>query len=163
LIFGPANSAHNQLGQAYLQQQKYDQAIAELQKAIQLSEGSPTCTANLACAYAVSGRRDEAVQLLGELKKRSRPGYSYAPEIAVIYAALGDRDQAMTWLETGRSGRWNIRWVTRVYITEAATSALNDEAMGRFRRQGHEREKECVNRPTDGRPRRLVALERRCG
>jgi tetratricopeptide (TPR) repeat protein len=99
--------AHNQLGQAYLQQHKYDQAIVELQKAIQLSEGSPTCTANLARAYAVSGRRDEAVQLLGELKKRSSPGYSNAPEIAVIYAALGDRDQAMTWLEQGYEERFN--------------------------------------------------------
>jgi TolB-like protein/DNA-binding winged helix-turn-helix (wHTH) protein/Tfp pilus assembly protein PilF len=99
--------AHNQLGQAYLQQQKYDLAIAELRKAIQLSEGSPASTANLARAYAVSGRRDEAMQLLGELKKRSSPGYSNAPEIAVIYTALGDRDQAMTWLEQGYEERFN--------------------------------------------------------
>jgi hypothetical protein len=61
-------------------------------KAIQLSEGNPTSTANLARAYAASGRRNEAVQLLNELKKRSSPGYSNAPEIAVIYTALGDRD-----------------------------------------------------------------------
>ena len=88
--------AHNQLAQAYLQQQKYDVAIAELQKAIQLSEGNPTFMANLARAYAASGRRNEAMQLLGELKKRSNPGYSNAPEIAVIYTALGDMDQAMT-------------------------------------------------------------------
>src|ERR1700730_5849950 len=56
--------AHNQLGQAYLQQQQYEEAIAELQKAIQLSEGNPTSTANLARAYAAAGRSNEAVQLL---------------------------------------------------------------------------------------------------
>src|SRR4029077_13871005 len=32
--------AHNQLGQAYLQKQMHGEAIAELQKAVQLSEGS---------------------------------------------------------------------------------------------------------------------------
>src|SRR5580693_5491425 len=46
--------AHNQLAQAYLQQQQYDAAIAELQKAIQLSEGTPTYMANLARADALS-------------------------------------------------------------------------------------------------------------
>jgi TolB-like protein/DNA-binding winged helix-turn-helix (wHTH) protein/tetratricopeptide (TPR) repeat protein len=99
--------AHNQLGQAYLQQQQYEEAIAELQKAIQLSEGNPTSTANLARAYAASGRRNDAVQLLNALKRRSSPGYSNAPEIAVIYTALGDRDQAMTWLEQGYEERFN--------------------------------------------------------
>ena len=68
---------------------------------------NPTSTANCARAYAVSGRRNEAVQLLNELKKHPSPGYSNAPEIAVIYTALGDRDQAMTWLEQGYEERFN--------------------------------------------------------
>src|SRR5580658_8546632 len=82
--------AHNQLGQAYFQKQMYEPAIAELEKSVQLSGGSPTCIANLARAYVASGRRNEAVKLLGDLKKRSNPGYSNASEIAVIYASLGD-------------------------------------------------------------------------
>jgi Flp pilus assembly protein TadD len=67
--------AHNQLGQAYLQKQMPDEAIAELQKAVQLSAGSPTCIANLARAYAASGKRSEAVKLLSDLKKRSNVSY----------------------------------------------------------------------------------------
>ena len=63
--------------------------------------------ANLARAYVASGRRDEAVKLLGELKKRSNPSYSDASEIAMIYVALGDRDQAMQWLEKSYDGRFN--------------------------------------------------------
>ena len=74
---------------------------------VSLSAGSPMCTANLARAFAVSGRRNEAEQILGDLKKRSRPGYSNAAEIAVVYAALGDNDQAMTWLEKGYEERFN--------------------------------------------------------
>jgi tetratricopeptide (TPR) repeat protein len=74
---------------------------------VQLSAGSPTCLANLARAYAASGKRSDAVKLLSDLKKRSNPGYSHAPEIAVIYAALGEKNQAMTWLEKGYEERFN--------------------------------------------------------
>ena len=90
-----------------LQKHIYDEAVAELQKAVALSGNSPTCIANLARAYIASGRRSEAVKLLGELKKRSNPGYSNAAEIAMIYASLGDTDQAMTWLEKGFEERFN--------------------------------------------------------
>jgi tetratricopeptide (TPR) repeat protein len=99
--------AHNQLGQAYLQQGNLDQAIGALQTAVRSSEGSPISTANLARAYAAAGRRNEAVQLLATLKARSNATYSNASEIATIYAALGDRDQAMAWLERGYVERFN--------------------------------------------------------
>jgi Flp pilus assembly protein TadD len=99
--------AHNQLGQAYFQKQMYEAAIAELEKSVQLSGGSPTCVANLARAYAASGRRSEAEKLLGDLKKRSSPSASLASQIAIVYAALGDRDQAMNWLEKGYEERFN--------------------------------------------------------
>jgi predicted Zn-dependent protease len=84
-----------------------DEAITELQKAVQLSPGSPTCLANLARAYAASGKKSEAEKLLTDLKKGSSPGYSHASEIAVVYAALGDKNQAMTWLEKGYEERFN--------------------------------------------------------
>jgi Flp pilus assembly protein TadD len=84
-----------------------DEAIAELQKAVQLSGSSPTCMANLARAYVASGKRSEAVTLLNDLKKRSNSSYSHASEIAVIYVALGDTDQAMSWLEKGYEERFN--------------------------------------------------------
>jgi Flp pilus assembly protein TadD len=99
--------AHNQLGQAYLQKQMHDEAITELQRAVQLSGGSPTLIANLARAYVASGERIEAVKLLNDLKKRSNPTYSHASEIAVVYAALGDKDQAMNWLGKGYQERFN--------------------------------------------------------
>jgi tetratricopeptide (TPR) repeat protein len=99
--------AHNQLGQAYLQKHMNDDAVAELQKAVQLSGGSSICMANLARAYAASGKRSEAEKLLSDLKKRSNPAYSHASEIAVVYASLGDTDQAMKWLEKGYEERFN--------------------------------------------------------
>jgi TolB-like protein/DNA-binding winged helix-turn-helix (wHTH) protein/Tfp pilus assembly protein PilF len=99
--------AHNQLGQAYLQQHLYAQAIVELQKAVELSAGSPACIANLARAYALSGRKDEALKLLDRLQTSSTPCYSHASEIAAIYISLRDRNQAMNWLEKGYAERFN--------------------------------------------------------
>src|SRR5260370_10356718 len=84
-----------------------DEAVAELQKAAQLSGGSPTVMANLARAYVASGKRGEAIKLLTGLKKRSNSIYSHGSEIAVIYAALGDREQALNWLEKVYEERFN--------------------------------------------------------
>ena len=99
--------AHNQLGLAYLEKQMFGKAIAELQNAVQLSGDSPTCTANLARAYAESGRRAEAQGLLTDLEKHSAPGYPDASEIATVDAALGEKDEAMTWLEKAYEARFN--------------------------------------------------------
>ena len=99
--------AHNQLGQAYLQQGQIRSGHRGTADRRPASDGSPTCTANLARAYAAAGRRNEALQLLATLKARSNATYSSASEIATIYAALGERDAAMTWLEQGYVERFN--------------------------------------------------------
>jgi hypothetical protein len=52
-----------------------DDAVAELKKAAQLSGDSPTVIADLARAYAASGKRRETIKLLGDLKKRSNSVY----------------------------------------------------------------------------------------
>ena len=41
-----------------------DEAIAEFQKAMELSPGNPSSASNLAYAYAVSGQKDEAIRVL---------------------------------------------------------------------------------------------------
>jgi len=99
--------AHNQLAQAYLQEHMYDPAVVELQKAVQLSGGSPTCIANLARAYALSGKRSDSEKLLSDLRNRSSTAHPNSAEIAMIYASLGDKDQAMNWLEKGYEERFN--------------------------------------------------------
>jgi TolB-like protein/DNA-binding winged helix-turn-helix (wHTH) protein/Flp pilus assembly protein TadD len=99
--------AHYQLGQAFLQKHRYDEAIAELQKAVAFSGGSTTSTSSLAYAYAVSGRRNEALKILSDLKSQPSEKFSNAPEIALVYIGLDDKDQAMAWLEKGYAERFN--------------------------------------------------------
>jgi len=99
--------AHYELGQAFVQKHMNTEAIAELQKAIELSEDSTTFTSNLAYAYAVSGMRNEAVKILNDLKNQSHHAFSNAPEIALVYIGLDEKDQAMMWLEKAYTERFN--------------------------------------------------------
>jgi len=46
--------------------------------------------------YALQGRRDDAMKLLGAILKDRR--YVYRIEIAPVYFALGDKDRAFEWL-----------------------------------------------------------------
>ena len=98
--------AHYQLGQAYVQNRRYSDAMVEFQKAIELSGANTTFTANLAYVYALAGRRGEAVKILNEQKNRDN-GYSNPAEIALIYVGLGKNDEAMTWLERAYEERFN--------------------------------------------------------
>ena len=57
------------LGQAYEQKGMLSEAVAELERAVSLSGGSPVFRASLARAYAVSGRKTEALKLVDDLNE----------------------------------------------------------------------------------------------
>ena len=98
---------HKQLGDAYLLKQMDKEAVAELQEAVRLSGGSPICIADLARAFVASGKMNEAVKLLNDLKKSSNTSFTNAPHIAMIYSSMGDNDQAIHWLEKAYEERFN--------------------------------------------------------
>jgi serine/threonine protein kinase/tetratricopeptide (TPR) repeat protein len=89
---------HQHLGWVYVQTRAYDSAIAAFRKAIDLNAGSQV-EADLAHAYAVSGRTADARKTLKDLLERSTRTYISPFDIAVVYVGLGDRDQAFVWLE----------------------------------------------------------------
>ncbi len=82
--------ARTVLGWAYEQQGKYSEAIGEFKKA--------DATADLAHAYAVSGKPQEARRILAKLIAESRKQYISAYEVALVYMGLGEKDRAMEWL-----------------------------------------------------------------
>ena len=90
---------HNFLGLAYEQKGMYEEAIAEFQQAVSASRGDSEAAVNLGHAYAVSGRRREARDVLDKLKGQSEQRYISAYYIALIYAGLDERDQAVAWLQ----------------------------------------------------------------
>jgi TolB-like protein/DNA-binding winged helix-turn-helix (wHTH) protein/tetratricopeptide (TPR) repeat protein len=97
--------AHWWLGLAYEQKKRFPDAIVELQKAVDLSRRGPVFVGALGQAYAVSGNRRMALQIVDELKTRQTKGYVGAFDIAVVYVGLDDKDSAMVWLDRAYSER----------------------------------------------------------
>ena len=114
-----------QLGEVLVYSRRYDEAIVELAKTLEMAptfsaarhdlgwayleqgdarraiaelEKVPSPNATLACAYARAGRTVDARRLLAELEGPSGHAHAQASEIAQVHAALGDKDGAFRWL-----------------------------------------------------------------
>ena len=90
---------HWTLGFAYELKGSLPEAIAEYQKARALDD-DPRQLAMLGHAYATSGKRDEALKALDQLKEVARQRYVSPINFVFIYIGLGERDEAFRWLET---------------------------------------------------------------
>jgi TolB-like protein/Flp pilus assembly protein TadD len=97
--------AHFRLGQAYTQKGMYKEAIAEFHSAIPLIGDDPEAVAALAYVYALSGRTDEAREVLNKLRALSLKRYVSAYDLAIIYLGLDDKDKALEWLQNAYADR----------------------------------------------------------
>lgn len=83
------------LAAAYLRRAEYDKALDHLGRMKSLAPGSLGCRGQI---YALSGRRDEALEEIERLLALSKERYVPAYDIATIYAALGQVDETFAWL-----------------------------------------------------------------
>ncbi len=96
--------AHVALSRAYGSKGMYPEAIAESRTALELNIGSST-KGYLGLWLARSGKRDEAIKLLSELKQEATRDYVQGYTFAVIYVGLGDKAEALNWLEKHMAAR----------------------------------------------------------
>ena len=96
--------AHWRLGIAHEMKVSLQNAVAEYQTARQLND-DPSVVASLGRAFAGSGKKDEALRMLEQLKEFARQRYVSAYSFALVYAALGGKDQAFQWLEKSYQDR----------------------------------------------------------
>jgi len=117
--------AHFFMGLAYTGKGMYKEAIAEAQKALDLSGGEDTLIkAFLGVLYSLSGKRDEAKNVLDELYELSKQKYVSSWAIALIYAALGQKDQAFEWLEKAYEER--DHWLPSIKVLPLLDSLRSD-------------------------------------
>ena len=92
--------AHFLLSWVYVQLSRYDEAIAEVQKAIDLTGGGTTMmVSTLGYFYALSGREAKAREILNEIVRPSEAAFVPADSIALVHTGLGQMDEAFEWLD----------------------------------------------------------------
>ena len=121
---------HFQLAEALVQEHQYEAAIAEFQRAIELSGHTASVDANLANAYALSGRKADALNMVKDTEARPDLNPTAYANIALVYVGLGDPDQAMRWLNKAYDARFNPSILIR-----ASFDPLRSDA--RFRELRH--------------------------
>jgi Tfp pilus assembly protein PilF len=98
-----SRAPHGLLGFTYLQKRQYDQAVAEYQKAVDMTNGEGL--SQLGYAYGLAGRRTEALKALSDLQSISQGQHATPDRVARIYIGLGDKDRAFEWLDRAYAGR----------------------------------------------------------
>jgi tetratricopeptide (TPR) repeat protein len=99
------------LGLAYEQIRELSMAVSELEKAKGLGD-TPWRLGGLGHAYAMAGRRTDALGVLQEMEQFSKQRYVSPYDIAIVYAGLADIEKAFEWLERAFEHRsWQMMWI----------------------------------------------------
>jgi tetratricopeptide (TPR) repeat protein len=88
---------HTFLAYAYTAKGRYAESIEEYKKAINIGGESTSVECYMGETYALSGKRDEALAILGKLK--STKDYVSPYELAALYAGLRDKEATLQSLE----------------------------------------------------------------
>ncbi|MGB7585999.1 MAG: protein kinase [Terriglobales bacterium] len=92
----------------------YELAIAEGEKGVKLSGGSPLMRAALAHTLATAGRTSEALHILDDLTKLAQQKYVAPYFFAGIHIGLGENDRAIECLE--KSYEEHSHWLIYLHI-----------------------------------------------
>jgi eukaryotic-like serine/threonine-protein kinase len=100
--------AREYLGQAYLEKKQFEDAVREFRTYLSLAPGEVSREAELGYAYAISGKKDEAEQILREFENEPTTKYISNYDKAILYAGFRDKEKTMSALERAyeeRNGR----------------------------------------------------------
>lgn len=87
------------MGHIDVLQGRYEEGLTMIRKAVSFSGNNAIILAELGWSYAMSGKTNEAREVLEELLKRLKREYIGPILPAKIYCALGENDLAFEWLE----------------------------------------------------------------
>jgi DNA-binding winged helix-turn-helix (wHTH) protein/tetratricopeptide (TPR) repeat protein len=86
------------LGQTYVQQGRFEEAVAALSKALALND-HPLSSAFLGHAYGLWGRKREALAVLEGMREMSERRYVAPYFMALVYIGIEDYGRAFEWLD----------------------------------------------------------------
>jgi tetratricopeptide (TPR) repeat protein len=86
------------LGQTYVQQGRFEDAVAALSRALALND-HPLSSAFLGHAYGLWGRKREALAVLEAMREMSERRYVAPYFMALVYIGIEDYGRAFEWLD----------------------------------------------------------------
>jgi tetratricopeptide (TPR) repeat protein len=98
----------------YVQKGMHDEAIAQMQKYVDLTDGYDTALGYLGYAYGMAGQRDKALEILDRLQDRGKGQYVLPYAFAPLYVGLGEKDKAIEalWRDYDeRAGSHELHWL----------------------------------------------------
>jgi DNA-binding winged helix-turn-helix (wHTH) protein/TolB-like protein/tetratricopeptide (TPR) repeat protein len=120
---GPDNYVvHLFAGEIYRRNEMYDEAVAELRRAKELSPEQTWSDVFLIGALVDLRRIDEARIIADEMLRDSKTRYIPPPHLALAYKQLGDKDKASIYFEEG----YNVRDPKMVFLNEPRWNDRND-------------------------------------
>ena len=93
--------AYTSMGRVYLQMGQPQQALAMLHEGRKLAGDMPNILSAMGQAYALSGDRERANELLCQLQREAQTKYVPAVCFAIIHIGLGELEKALDHLEEG--------------------------------------------------------------
>ena len=105
--------AHNLLGRCLLGKGDTAGAIAEFQQS-KINITGAWYQGLLGYAYAISGDRPKAEQMLGELEAQAKRQYVNSSAFAAIYLGLGEKEKALDWLDVAYENQESACWLLKV-------------------------------------------------
>src|SRR5437870_2433759 len=106
--------AHNLLGRCLLGKGDTAGAIAEFQQG-KINITGAWYQGLLGYAYAISGDRPKAEQMLGELEAQAKRQYVNSSAFAAIYLGLGEKEKALDWLDVAYENQESACWLLKVH------------------------------------------------
>src|SRR5437899_7026375 len=115
--------AHNLLGRCLLGKGDTAGAIAEFQQG-KINITGAWYQGLLGYAYAISGDRAKAEQMLRELEAQAKRQYVNSSAFAAIYLGLGEKEKALDWLDGAYENQESACWLLKV---DPIYDSLRDE------------------------------------
>jgi tetratricopeptide (TPR) repeat protein len=94
----------------------FDEALASLQRAVDLSGGSALMLGWFGLILGAGGRTDEARGVLERLEAMSRTTYAPPASIAWVHLGLRDVDRAFEWLDRAVDARDQLMMPIKSYV-----------------------------------------------